>query len=78
MKKRKILSWLHQGEIINKRMTQYLSEIHCSTIAAVTILIEKCPKQNEQLQLVLCQDFGQIKLRFFAFYIPRHMLCFWN
>lgn len=51
--KRKILSWFHQWEIINKRMTQYLSEIHCSTIAAATILREKCPKQNEQLKCLL-------------------------
>lgn len=51
--KRRILSWFHQWEIINKRMTQYLSEIHCSAIAAATILKEKCPKQNEQLECLL-------------------------
>lgn len=57
--KRRILSWFHQWEIINKRMTQYLSEIHCSAIAAATILKDKCPEQNKKLECLL-QDIESI------------------
>lgn len=49
----KVVSWFYQWEIINKEMSNYLLAIKSTEIASVTILNEKCMKQNEILKKLL-------------------------
>ena len=51
--KQKILSWFHQWEIIDRKITDYLQENDYSAIVAESILEKKCIKQREQLERLL-------------------------
>lgn len=48
--KQKVLSWMRQWELINKKMIDYFREYKCDRIVAETILRGRCMKQNEQLK----------------------------